>query len=377
MSWLSKVFFGPGGGASVLAAATGSANIPVGTGLVSPWQDSSALAHIAYSDMFAGATNIVDRGAAITVAPISRGRAIIVGSIADLPLVSLRDGTVVKRQPRWLTRTNTLDTCWHRMSGTVDDLIFHGWSLWTVQRGEDGGILDALRIPHSSWTFDPNAPLGVKVNNTAVTDARALVLFQGPDEGLLKKGADTIRGARAIDAAWVGRVQNPIPLQVLHETEKNGLTQSEAQGYVDAYSGARTSPTGAVAWLPAGINLEVYGEISADLFIEGRNAIRLDVANLLNLPASVLDGSTATASLTYQTSQGEFSQLNAWLEYWIAPIEHRLSQNDVSPNGQIIRFDRGNLSTLTNHGPEPLPDAEPTPAPILSTDVDTPAVEAA
>lgn len=293
----------------------------------------------------------------MTVAPVKRGRAIIVGSIADLPAIALKDGKPVQRQPRWLSRTATVVTCWHRLANTVDDLIFHGWSLWTVQRGQGGEILDALRIPFSQWSFDENTPLGIRVKDQPVTDERSVILFQGPDEGLLRTGADVIRGARAMEAAWVGRVQNPIPMTVLHEIEKNGVTQEEAELYVSTWSAARTSPTGAVGFLPAQLNMEVYGETATDLYTEGRNNVRLDVANLLNLPASILDGSTATASLTYQTAQGEFSQLNAWLEYWLAPIEHRLSMNDVSPNGQIIRFDRGNLSALTDLGPEPLPDA--------------------
>lgn len=352
-------WLGPG---SVPPSAVGASLVPL-----SPWADSSHLAHIAYSELFTPPADIVDRSAAMAVAPIGRGRAIIVGSVADLPLVALRDGTSLERQPRWLTRTNTIVTPWHRMANTLDDLIFYGWSLWAIERGADGAITDALRIPYSSWSFDQTSPLGIKVNDQPVTDERSVILFQGPDEGLLVKGADTVRGARAIDAAWVGRVRNPIPAIVLQETERNGVTQTEAQAYVDAWSAARLSPNGAVGFLPATLSLAVHGDINADLFVEGRNAIRLDVANLLNLPASVLDGSTATASLTYQTAQGEFSQLNAWLEYWLAPIEHRLSQNDVSPNGQVIRFDRGNLTTLTEHGPEPLPgsDNEPTPQPVL------------
>ena len=358
--WLTRLLFGP--------ASTTAGGGVAPTGIVSPWQDSSTLAYVGYSELFTPAADIVDRNVAMSVAPIKRGRAIIVGSIADLPLVALNDGTPIKRQPRWLTKTGTLSTPWHRIADTLDDLIFHGWSLWTVQRGMDGGILDALHIPHSAWAFDAQTPLGIRVNDKAVTDASSVVLFQGPDEGVLRTGADVIRGARAMEKAWVGRVISPIPMTVLHETERNGLLQGEAEAYVAAWANARRSPDGAVGFLPSTLSMETYGETSADLFTEGRNNVRLDVANLLNLPASVLDGSTATASLTYSTAQGEFSQLNEWLSYWISPIEARLSMNDVSPNGQTIRFDRGQLSDAT---PEPfggpiIPGAidAPLPAPL-------------
>lgn len=357
MSFLSRLFSGD---ASAPARALGI-GVPGVTqvGIVSPWQDSSTLAHIAYSELFAGGADIVDRAAAMRVPPIKRGRAILVGSIADLPLEagswSAGEWVPAKRQPTWLNRSTTAQTPFHRMANTVDDLIFHGWSLWALNRSETGTILDAVHVQRSRWSFDAQAPLGIRLGDKPLTDAASVILFQGPDEGLLATGADVVRGARAMDAAWVGRAQNPSPLIVLHETERNGVTQDEAEQYVKAWSAARVSPTGAVGFLPSTLNLETPGNGGdADMFIGGRNAIRLDVANLLNLPASLLDGSTATASLTYQTAEGEFSQLNEWLSYWIAPIEARLSQADVTPQGTVVRFDRSTLSNVPtdSHGPE-------------------------
>lgn len=363
MSWFREVFLG----------LPPKPNALVGTGIVSPWQDSSSLAHIAYSELFSGGADIVDRTAAMRVAPIKRGRAILVGSIADLPLQSgaWTEGAWVSanRQPAWLNSTKTIESVWDRMAWTVDDLMFYGWSLWALERSEAGTITAGARVPQSRWSFDESSPLGIKVNDRAVTDPRSVILFRGPDEGLLSCGADVIRGARAMERAWVGRVQNPIPAMVLHETERNGVTENEAKAYVKTWSEARTSPNGAVGFLPSTLNMEVYGDTVADLFTEGRNNVRLDVANILNLPASLLDGSTATASLTYQTAQGEFSQLTSWLEYWLAPIESRLSMDDITPRGQVVRFDRSNLSSVPadTHGPELTAEPEP----------ETPALEAA
>jgi hypothetical protein len=369
MNWISRLFFGPAGGASVYAAATGTS----GAQLESVWATSAA-AQIVYSELYAGATGLVDRNVAMTVAPIKRGRAIIVGSVADLPIES---GTwdkgvwvPTKRQPAWLSHTNTVFTCWHRIALTLDDLIFHGWSLWALERSEGGAITDAVRVAPNRWEFDQNTPLGIRVDSAPVTDPLSVILFAGPDEGLLKTAPDVIRGARAMEAAWVGRVQNPIPMTVLHEVERNGVTQAEAQSYVDQWSAARTSPTGAVGFLPSQLTMEVYGETVADLFTEGRNNVRLDVANHLNLPASLLDGSTATASLTYVTQEGERSSLIDWLEYWIAPIEARLSMDDVTPRGQVIRFNRSNWTSVPNddHGPA-LTDGEPVEAPAAPQEV--------
>ncbi|MDU0367670.1 phage portal protein [Microbacterium sp. KSW4-17] len=306
----------------------------------------------------------VTRSQAMQVAPIKRGRSIIVGSLSDLPLESgaWSGETFVpaNRQPTWMTQTAGTQTVWHRMAHTLDDLIFYGWSLWAVERSTDtGAILDAFRVTYDRWAFDEHSPIGVTIDGRPVTDPGSVILFAGPDEGLLSAGSETIRGARAMERAWVGRVESPIPAMVLQEVNSGGgsaISKEQAEAYVAAWRAARTAPGGAVGFLPANLSMNVYGETNADLFTEGRNNIRLDVANFLNLPASVLDGSTATASLTYSTAQGEFSQLNSWLEYWLAPIEARLSQDDVTPHGQTVRFDRAGLNVA----------ASPAAAPTLS-----------
>lgn len=374
-NWLSKLFFGTAGGAPVLEAAHGGVQV----GIVSPWADSSHLAHIAYSDLFGLESKAVGRDMAMTVAPFKRGRAIIVGAISDLPLVAGRfedddagEGasfTPLEQQPKWLSNTSTVRSCWHRMAWTLDDLIFHGWSLWALQRSEAGTILDAVRVHPAQWEFDTDAAIGIRVKGQEVLDPRSVLLFEGPDEGVLRTGATVIAGARAMEDAWVGRVTNPIPMTVLHEVERNGVSQAEAQAYVNTWSDARRSPDGAVGFLPAQLNMEVYGDTNADLFTEGRNNVRLDAANLLNLPASLLDGSTATSSLTYVTQEGERTSLVDLLEYWMAPVEARLSMPDVTPYGQVVRFSRGNLNAVPNdpYGPPaiaPAPDqAQLEPAP--------------
>ena len=75
------------------------------------------------------------------------------------------------------------------------------------------------------------------------------------------------------------------------------------------------------------------------MFIEARNASRLDLAAYFQLPGSLLDASTATASLTYQTQEGNQSSLDTLtVPYWARPIEDRLSQDDVVPVGHTVRF---------------------------------------
>lgn len=339
---------------------------PAGRSIVpeSPFAADAPNVHaFVYSDLY-GTTPPLTRSRAMTVAPVKRGRAVITGSIADLPLGAgafAGDQFVpANRQPTWLTQTAGTQSPWHRMALTIDDCIFHGWSLWTVERSaaDSRQILDASRLSYDRWDFDNSTAYGITVDNRPLEDPASVILFAGPDEGILATGSEVLEGAIAMRRAWVGRVESPIPAMVLQEKDTGGgsrITTEQAEAYTAAWRANRKAPGGAVGFLPANLTMEVFGETTADLFTEGQNNIRLDVANLMNLPASLLDGSTATASLTYTTAQGEFSQLNSWLEYWLAPIEARLSQDDITPHGQLVRFDRSNLSAVApadSHGPD-------------------------
>lgn len=375
MSWISRLLFGSPASAH---AVLGAGNVGAAFGPISPWAASAEMQSLVYSDIYGSAAGreAVTRTTAMTVAPIGRGRNLIVGNLAGLPFEQGEyiDGEFVPdaTQPAWLTQSETVQSPWLRFALSLDDLIFTGWCLWAVERDGSGAITDAVRVQRERWAFDTSSPTGVKVDNKDVEDSRSVILFAGPHEGLLVVAADTIRGWRHMESSWVGRVRNPIPLIVLHEKEANGVGEAEAQAIVKAYAEARTSPTGAVSWLPAGIDLEVHGDVEADLFEKGRNAVRLDVANHLNLPASALDGSAATASLTYVTKEGDRTQLIDDLEFWIDPFDARLSQPDVTAPGKVIRLRRATMSAVPNdpYGSDRgTPEAaQPSPAPAETTE---------
>ena len=114
------------------------------------------------------------------------------------------------------------------------------------------------------------------------------------------------------------------------------------------------SDSAAVGFVPYGITAKFPNAIDdSAMFIQGRNAVRLDIANQTNIPASLLDGSTATASLTYTTAEGQRSSFHEQtIRYWTAPLEHRLSMDDVMPRGQRVRFD-------ITYQTQQAPDGEP------------------
>lgn len=338
------------------AVETLSAGIP----LLSPLAGSTAsIQSLVFSEYFAGEWAELTREGALAIAPLKRGRDILVTVIASMPLQEWQDAN--ETTPDWLRNGSASGvSAWHRLAMTIDDLIFYDWSLWAVQREgnrPDGQIVDALRVPYEDWEID-NATNAVYVNGVQV-NAHEVIVFPGNGSGgVLSAGATTIKGYRALERSWIGRAQNPIPLVELHQTSDEPLTDgTDADGNDDpdaemneieslkrSWGEARTSPNGAVGYTPHNIEVRVHGTVQTDLFVEGRNAAVLDVARLLGLPALLLDGSMSTASLTYSTTEGKSNEFAMYsIPAWTNPIEARLSMDDVSPKGRVIRFDRSSL----------------------------------
>lgn len=333
------------------SAISSSLGLPgAGAVMASPWS-TGQLSQVVWADILGDAAELpVLRAEAMTVPPVVKARQILVAQLADLPLVALDAAGVVAAQPAWLTRTDGAMTPWHRMAWTLDDILFSGWSLWAVER-LDGEIVNALRVSIDDWRFAPDG--SVECYGTTAT-ADEVILIPGPAEGLLEYARRTIRAARNIESAWAGRIRNPIPAVELHQMTDDVLTEPEIRSFIDTYCAARMDVNGAVVYTPNAIELRAHGESSADMLIEGRNAVRLDVANYTGLPGAALDGSLSTASLTYSTQEGRSSELGDALRLWMSPIAARLSQDDVVPPGQRVRFDTGERLTPTPNPTGPI-----------------------
>lgn len=312
-------------------------------GIRSPFAQG-ALESLVFADLLDTELLPVSRAEAMKVPSVVKARHLLVSYLAGVPLVALRGAARLPEadQPSFLYRTNGASTPWHRMAWTIDDLLFTGWSLWAVDRGADRTILDAVRVPPEWWSITPDNE--IEINGAPVEDPSSVILFPGPAEGLLEYAASTIRAARNIEQAWAGRVRNPVPLVELHQVTDDALTEPEITDLLTTYTTARNDPDGAVVYTPNDIELKVHGEQASSYLVEARNAVRLDVANMTGLPANALDGSLSTASLTYTTQEGTRTEVADALRMWFEPIEARLSQDDVVPRGQRVRFDRTDLA---------------------------------
>ena len=310
--------------------------------IASPWS-TSQLSQVVWADVFDGEFAPVLRAEAVRVPAINKGRGLIAGTLARQPL-KLWDDDAELSTPDWMIRSDSDQSPYQRMLWTIDDLIFGGTSLWTVDRDGDGKITDAIRVPPDWWEVTPD--LEVLVYGQPAEDGTVL-LFEGPQDGLLTIAADDIRASRAMGRAWSSRVTSPVPLVELHQTTDDPLEQDEIAELLESWESARRSGN-ATGYTPHNLEVKVHGQTSTDLYVQGRNAARLDFANHLNLPATILEGSTATASLTYSTREDSRSELLDYsLYYWAAPIEARLSLDDVVPPGQRVAFDVSWLTSTT------------------------------
>jgi hypothetical protein len=317
-----------------------------GTSIISPWQVGGP-SKMVLADIFGAQAEHITRAEAMTLPPVVKGRAILAGQLAPVPLVALDENGPLGVQPEWLQRTDGVLSPWHRMLWTIDDLMFVGWSLWGVLRDSDGAITTADRIPVEWWTIDADGTVLIDDGSgPAPVDAADVILIPGPSEGLLEFATRSIRGAVLLVESWVKRSKSPIPLVELHETIDGGLEEGEAEALVQDFITAREDKNGMVSFTPYAIELRAHGETSPQLAIEGRNFVKVDIANFLNLPAAALDGSLSTASLTYSTQEGSRNEIADYaLAYWSDPIAARFSQDDVTPAGSRIRFDFAQIRT--------------------------------
>lgn len=326
------------------------------SGVLSPWAPEPNFGTVVISESFGLAVKELplDRSLAMSIPAVARGRHLLVSTVAPLPLVALNADGPLAVQPTWLYRSDTAVSPAERTARTVDSLIFYGQALWAVARGAQGQITDAVWVPHHRWDYDYDS--GEVSIDGEVRNPKEYLYFQGWNEGLLSCAARTLRGAIAIENAWVDRVKNPIPTTVIrHEgSDAIQLEQFEIDDLLQQWREKRNAEGGALGYLPPGLAMDALGSVEADLFDKGRAAIRVDIAAFLGLSASMLDGSSGD-SLTYSTQEGQRSRYyTETLPLYLNAIEACLSQDRSVPRGTRVRFDLTELYT-----PTPAPTGAP------------------
>lgn len=321
----------------------------------SPWTTGD-LSQIVWADIFGGDLTPITRALAMAVPAVARSRHILCSVIAPLPLVTFTQDTADTEQPLWTQRTDGELSPFHRMLWTVDDLLFHGWSLWAARRGaaSDGSpLLAAARVPYDRWAVDADGVL--TVDNQQVQSDQA-ILIPGPHSGILNDSPTIVRMAADNLQAAANASRNPNPNIDLHYTGDEPMGDTDIDTLIKRWSDARRGLNGGVGFTNKLVEARAIGSHLDKLLIEGRNADAVDVARAVSLPAASIDATNAGASLTYETTEGRNQQLLDYgAKFYMDAVAARLSQDDVVPRGRRTAFDVTELTTLT-----PTPTGAPT-----------------
>ncbi|AEG84507.1 phage portal protein [Corynebacterium ulcerans] len=310
----------------------------------SPWATRGNLQSVSPPDFFES-PHTISRAGAMALPPVARARRIIVSSIARCDLTTYRGDELIDT-PEWLTRTDGVLSPYHRMVWTIDDLFFHGWSLWAVERDRTGAIIAADRIPFDDWSIDSENR--ITWNGTLVADDQ-VILIPGVDDGILRY-SQALLDARELYAAASRASRSPVAHTELHQTGGDILSQEGIYDLLASWARARRSPDGAVSFTPPNIEVKTHGSANSHLLVDGRNAAAVDIARVCGIPAVLLDASTdADKSIKYSNVDTRNIELIDYcLSSFMAPIAARLGMDDVVAPGIRLEFDTDRLTSLSD-----------------------------
>lgn len=288
----------------------------------------------------------VTRLEALSVPAVRRGRAIIAGTLGTLPLVALRAGTAERVRRALLEQPDPNTTAQYMLTYTLDDLLFYGVAWWQVTAREAVSVglgypTAARRLAPGQVSVEERTGV-VRVDGVPVDD-RDVIRFDGPDEGLLRHGARTLRTCLLLEEAVRRFARLDVPLGVLRQAEGSpAMTDEQVEGLLQAWEDARRRHTTAFLNKALTYESEQFDAERIQL-AEARQYQNAEVARLLNLPGRYV-GASEGDSLTYSNAESARRDLvDTSLAPWICAVEQRLTMPDVTPRGQLVRFD---LSTF-------------------------------
>lgn len=308
----------------------------------SPWAPNpSHLESFVWQDILGTDVEFpLTRVAAMRIPAVKRSRNLLCETIAQIPLIAKRGDSDVSDQFGWLRRTDRDVSMAHTIVWTADDLLFRGWSLWQVDRNRDRTVAHVWRIDPARWDIAADGTLSIDGKPVPPNFGDRYCLIPAFNEGILASGSDTLRDAQDLARAARNAAYAPSPTMELHYTGKTELADSEIDKLIGRWAAARRGKNGGVAYTSANIETKQHGAVDEHLLIEGRTAMKVEIANLMGIPSAMLDAPTGDP-LTYATSKDKRDEL---IDFGCAPImaaiSARLSLDDMVPRGTTIMFER-------------------------------------
>jgi len=288
----------------------------------------------------------VDRSSAMQVPAVARARNIIAGTIASLGLKAYNEITYAQIEGRSiLKQPDPALPLIVTMAWTVEDLLFHGRSFWQVLAvsPEDGRPTEARRIDPTRVTFTTDLNTQEIVNGFYIegelmpaTGVNSLIMFSGIDEGLLNRGGRTISTALKLEEAVQRMASEPNPTMVIKNSGVD-LPPEQVSSLLAQWKQARA--TRSTAYLSGPLDVTTFGYDAGQMQLtESRLNTAAEIARMCNIPAWYINAESASATYS-NVSQERRSLVDFSLKPFMICISERLSMNDITPRGQVVRFD--------------------------------------
>jgi HK97 family phage portal protein len=297
----------------------------------------------------------VGRDEAMTVPSVARCRNLIAGTIGTFPLELYRKSTGEKLgKPLWLEQPSVHQPLSTTIAWTVDSLLFYGIAYWKVTEvyADDGrpARFEWVAPGRVSFTTDSmsNFITQYTVDGSPVpmSGLGSLITFQGLDEGVLQRGARTLRSAIDLETAMRVASSTPMPSGVL---KNNGadLSQEEVQSILAAWKSARERRS--TAYLTSTLEYQPTAFSPRDMmFVDAVQSTSTQVARMMNVPAYYISADMNN-SMTYANVQDERRQfVSLSLAPYVHAIQDRLSLDDITARGNVVKFDVENAFLAVN-----------------------------
>jgi len=288
----------------------------------------------------------VSRSDAMQVPAVARARNIIAGTIATLGLNSYNEITGEKIEGRSILKQPdpalplTVTMAW-----TIEDLLFQGQAFWVVlaTSPEDGRPTQARRVDPMRVTFTTDTMTDEIVNGfyldgylTPVTGVGSLIMFSGIDEGILNRGGRTISTALELEKAVSRMAAEPNPTMVIKNSGVD-LPPEQVSSLLAQWKQARA--TRSTAYLSGPLDVTTFGYDAGQMQLtESRLNTAAEIARMCNIPAWYINAESASATYS-NVSQERRSLVDFSLKPFMSCVSERLSMNDITPRGQVVRFD--------------------------------------
>jgi HK97 family phage portal protein len=288
----------------------------------------------------------VSREDALSVPALQRCRNLLAGTIGAIPLELYRKSTNEELgSPVWLEQPSYSQPRSVTIAYTVESLLLYSQAFWKVVEvyNEDG------RPSRFEWIANNRVTATLDSTNTYVKSYAvdgmtlpqdglgSLITFQSLLPGILTTGVQTIRAAIDVHKAATIAASTPMATGYIKNTGAD-LDPKEVSGLLAAWRTARNNRS--TAYLTSTLEYNPVSFSPKDMMYgDAIFNLSTDIARLCNVPAYYVSAD-ANNSMTYANVNDERKQfLTLSLQPFISAIEDRLSMDDITARGNVVKFD--------------------------------------